>query len=118
MRTLYASDRAFTVWTYTVSRTRLLLRSTGGAGHDTRIDVMFAGVEQLLLAPAYQGLTIGEADDAEVAAHRARHGDLGGTLYLLGDGLDSFVVAGFVQWHEDVRGPHDRSFFGHFPGSS
>ncbi|MFD7083923.1 hypothetical protein ACFYXV_11370 [Streptomyces sp. NPDC002181] len=119
MSELYRSDRTFKVWAYTVSHTRLLLRSTIQNDGENRIDVFFGGVDRMLLQPVYEGLTIAEASAEDLRAYERRYGPLGRSLHLyrLGDDRDGFVVAGVVQWHEDLGNSRTPSYFGHFVGA-
>ncbi|PZG02762.1 hypothetical protein [Micromonospora deserti] len=115
----FRSERYFKVWAYSVSKCRLLLRSTKDPGISTRIDVYFGGVGRMLLKPYYEGLHATEADAATTAEYRDRYGEIGTgyTLFTLEPDLRSFVVAGVMQWHEDDGGFDDPSFFGHFKGA-
>ncbi|MFG2889715.1 hypothetical protein [Streptomyces sp. NPDC048248] len=118
MGNIYESDRLFKVWQYTVSHRRLLLRSSREE-YGTRIDILFAGVERLCVQRVYEGLTIrrgtgeearriGEALDIEVDVE---------SLYLLGDGISSFVISGAPQWREDDGYNDDPSRLGQLPGT-
>ncbi|MEV7417951.1 hypothetical protein [Streptomyces sp. NPDC089919] len=121
MTELFASDRMFKLWAYTVSHRRLLLRSTSEGGvAESRIDVCFGGVARMSVEPFYDGLTVTEVPQDEWAAYSGRIGEVpsGFRLYALGAGQQGgLVIAGVVQWHEDTRGFDDPSYFGHFPGA-
>jgi hypothetical protein len=110
----FASDRMFKVWGYSVSHSRLLLRSPMEDGYATRIDLFFARVARMLLRPSYAGLRAAVAEPAEVAQYRDRYGEVpeGYTLFTLEPGLASFVVAGVMQTHEDEGSYLERSYFG------
>jgi len=111
---LFTSPRYFQVWSYSVTKTRLLLRSTLEGGERSRIDLYFGGVSRMLLRPAYDGLTVVEAGPAERETFRDKYGEMapGSELFLLEPGLASFVVAGVCQWHEDAGSHRDPSWFG------
>lgn len=114
----FRSARHFQVWAYSVSKCRLLLRSTKDSGIATRVDVYFGGVGRMLLKPDYDGLHVAEASAADLRVYRDRYGEIGPgyTLFILEPDLRSFVVAGVVQWHEDTGGFQDPSAFGPFTG--
>ncbi len=114
MTELFTSPRHFQVWSYSVTKTRLLLRSTLEGGERSRIDLYFGGVSRMLLRSAYDGLTVVEAGPAERETFRDRYGEMapGSELFLLEPGLASFVVAGVCQWHEDAGSHRDPSWFG------
>lgn len=118
MQDLFRSDRLFRVWAYTVSHKRLLLRSTEEEDHK-RTDVFFGGVQRLLLKPDYSGLRVSEADAATWAVFQERYGAIGEglTLFELESDLQSFVVAGVMQFHEDEGNYRSPSYFGHFLGA-
>ena len=99
MTELFSSTRDFQLWTYSHDGRRLLLRSTRERPDGTRIDVMFARVERMLLRPRYAGLVVTRT----------------GSGFALGAG--SFVVAGEFHWHEDGLAFDEPSAFGEFPGS-
>lgn len=119
MDEVFESERFFQVWAFTVSKTKLLLRSTDNGGLSTRIDLYFGGVHRMLLKPEYSGLRAAPADRADVELYRERYGEIepGPTLFTLEPRLESFVVAGVMQWHEDEGGFRDPSYFGHFLGA-
>ncbi|MCP3819226.1 hypothetical protein NLX86_14270 [Streptomyces sp. A3M-1-3] len=119
MSELYRSDRYFKVWQYTVSHCRLLLRSTRDNPPSTRIDVHFGGVSHMMLRPHYDGLVIREGTADECARLEQEYGVqiTSGNLFVLGENLSSFVVAGRPQWHEDQGGFGDPSWFGHMIGT-
>jgi hypothetical protein len=111
---LFTSPRYFQVWSYSVTKTRLLLRSTLEGGERSRIDLYFGGVSRMLLRPAYDGLTLVEAGAAERETFRDHYGEItpDAEVFLLEPGLASFVVAGVAQWHEDTGTSRDPSYFG------
>lgn len=113
---VFESQRKFMIWAYSVSHSRLLLRSTMGSDHPTRIDLYFGRVARMLLRPVYQGLRAGVADTPDTEKYRDRYGEIpaGYTLYTLEPDLASFVVAGVMQSHEDTGGFQEKSYFGRF----
>jgi len=127
---LYESDRYFQIWQYSVSKCRLLLRSTRDNPPATRVDIHFGGVGIMLLRPAYDGISIRYASVAERKQVDERYGAAGipGELYIISapseikaefdQRLQSFVTAGPLQWHEDDGYYDAPSWFGHMPGTS
>jgi hypothetical protein len=116
---LFRSDRYFKVWQYSVGHRRLLLRSSRDMPPATRIDIHFANVDLMLLRPHYDGLVIRRADDEECEKAGLDYGVevKPGRLFVLGDGLRSFVVSAPPQWHEDEGAMDDPSWFGHMRGT-
>jgi hypothetical protein len=118
---LFSSERHFKVWTYVADRRRLLIRSARDDDATTRIDVFFAGVSAMLLAPYYEGLTIragGEAEYGRVARLVGHVPAAGGLFMLEGGGLTGFVESEPPRWHEDEGWFRDPSHFGRLPGTT
>lgn len=61
---LLDSERTFTVWSYTVSHSTLLLRSVKPDPEARRVDVLFKGVERMDLPSRMDGLRITGDDGA------------------------------------------------------
>lgn len=116
---MFRSDRYFKVWQYAVGHRRLLLRSSRDRPPDTRIDIHFGNVDLMLLRPGYDGLVIRRANDEECGKVSLDYGvDVKpGRLFVLGDGLRSFVVSAPPQWHEDEGTMDDPTWFGPMRGT-
>ncbi|MEU5083690.1 MULTISPECIES: hypothetical protein [Streptomyces] len=116
---MFRSDRYFRVWQYSVGHRRLLLRSSRDMPPATRIDIHFANVDLMLLRPHYDGLVIHRADAGECEKAGLDYGVevKPGRLFVLGDGLRSFVVSAPPQWHEDEGTMDDPSWFGRMRGT-
>ncbi|MEV8637569.1 hypothetical protein AB0395_38595 [Streptosporangium sp. NPDC051023] len=110
--------RGFQVWQYSVSHSTLLLRSVNVAGFSTRIDVVFVGVELMLIRPTYSKLIIFcvEGDEKREILVNESEEVIGKQLFLL-DGKASYVVAGGFSWHEDAGDHHTPSRFGPLRGT-
>ncbi len=54
----FQSIRQFDIWQYAISHRQLLLRSNPSDGHDSRIEILFKGVEWLQLPSTMYGLAI------------------------------------------------------------
>ncbi|MEU8549465.1 hypothetical protein AB0C81_21165 [Streptomyces roseoverticillatus] len=115
MQEIASWDREFHLWTFSVSHSRLLLRSVNVDDQDTRIDVLFSGVERLNLPSSFQHLQIHKLDAPEVPAIiRDELNNLHRTHIFLLNGQDFFVQATHCQWHQDIGGPATPSKFGPF----
>lgn len=117
---LFQSERYFKVWQYSVSKSRLLLRSTRDSPPATRIDIHFGAVGLMLLRPYYDGISIRRSSEQERALVDVRYdsADIAGELFLIGEELKSFVISAAPQWHEDEGGFYDPSWFGHMIGTA
>src|SRR5689334_11720122 len=93
----YQSERRFQVWRYEVGHSMLLLRSTKGDQHATRVDVLFKPVKRLDLPTAFDGLTVERAGE--------------GRFDLRGDGWSGSVHATTVSVTEDEGEYFDPSPF-------
>ncbi len=116
---LFRSERYFKVWQYSVSKNRLLLRSTRDNPPSTRIDIHFGAVGLTLLRPYYDGISIRRASNEERALIDETYSsaDVAGDLFVIGEEPQSFVISGAPQWHEDEGGLNDPSWFGHMIGT-
>ncbi|MBQ0987040.1 hypothetical protein KBZ10_21490 [Streptomyces sp. F63] len=116
-RELFRSDRAFSVWAYTVSHGQLLLRarSTGRDGtRRSRIDVLFKPVRAVKTGINYSGLVIRCATDEErrlilAETGHARRDDRVLMLETAEGRRRDHVVAGAVGWSEDWEGDQEPS---------
>ncbi|GIH29562.1 hypothetical protein Aph01nite_78720 [Acrocarpospora phusangensis] len=121
---LFRSDRAFTVWAYTISHSQLLLR-TRTTGHDgstqSRIDVLFKPVRAMKLRVEYDGLVIRCATQPE--AERIHAENTGITrdarcLILETAGESDYVMTHAVGWQADLESDRDASELAGFaPGT-
>ncbi|MFF3510343.1 hypothetical protein [Streptomyces sp. NPDC002573] len=106
MAEIFRSERAFTVWQYTVAHhARLLLRSSRRTESDTRIDLHVGGVNGMFLRPSYDGIVIREGTSEEVRHITSILGPevfrQGGRLHVIGeDRMTGFVVGGPLECHE------------------
>lgn len=60
------STRFFQLWSYSVSHSELLFRSTKSSEFPTRMDVFFKGVKEFHLPTTSKGLVIIEASDSDI----------------------------------------------------
>ena len=99
-------DRIFQLWSYTVSMSRLVLRSTKTPTFASRIDVLFQGVRAIKLPTHLNGLVISipGADDADrISAETGFLPDEHKTFYLLnGAHYSGYVVAAVMATCEDA----------------
>ncbi|MBO8195213.1 hypothetical protein ITI46_26710 [Streptomyces oryzae] len=113
-------DREFQVWQYSVSHSKLLLRSFDPDEYETRIDVLFPAVELMMLRPAFETLAIQELSTTEaqdfLVDRRAPQPQPWGTLYVINDG-EGYVQAASCKWHEDEGDHHTPSRFGPLRGT-
>ncbi len=89
------SDRAFQIWTYSVSHGQLLVRSPKSKKYPTNVDVSFFGVKLIDLSTGFIGLTIEDASPEEITAaqHRLREPSWIGRVYRLTSESRKFFVA-------------------------
>ncbi|GAA4637826.1 hypothetical protein GCM10023196_093210 [Actinoallomurus vinaceus] len=120
---LFRSDRAFTVWAYTISHSQLLLRTRTRIGQ-SRIDIVFKPVLAVKLRIEYRdGLVIRCAHQTEAEQIRAENTDLdpsdGARYLILETGEDrDYVVTYAVGWEEDTATDSDPSKLADFvPGT-
>lgn len=114
MEILFSSARRFKVWRYSVSHSVLLLRSPRNEASSTRVDVVFQQVARMQLDAAFDGLAIGKAGPIERAELETRLGrafPVELDVFLVGEGLDNYVLSGPPAWHEDEGRYRDPSFF-------
>jgi hypothetical protein len=117
---LFRSDRAFTVWAYTISHSQLLLR-TRTTENQSRIDILFKPVRAMKLRIEYDGLVIRCATQPE--AERIQGENTGTTrsahcLILETAGESDYVMTHAFGWQEDLESDHDPSHLAGFvPGT-
>ena len=107
--------RMFQLWEFTVGHKQLLLRSTKDDRFRTRVDVYFKNVAVVNLPTICHGLTISEADGAQqqdLLSQVSQTGLSAGKVFLIrGDRFTGYVIAGFMDWHEDELEYDDPSKF-------
>jgi hypothetical protein len=105
-------SRRFQLWSYSVSHSELLLRSTKSTGATTRIDVLFKNVGAICLQTIIDNLVVLEVSAGDVS-QRWRDISVGERrlFSVSGVGFSGYVVAGSLAWHEDELEYHEPSFF-------
>ncbi|MFI6348877.1 hypothetical protein [Streptomyces sp. NPDC050560] len=115
MRRLLDFQRRFRIWHYSVSYSRLLLRSLNIHEYETRIDVLFTNVELMHVPSTWDTLVVDEQDRAGadsvigpgvVLASRPNH-----HVFVLNGG-PYYVFATHCDWHEDEGDSRSPSKFG------
>lgn len=113
------SDRRFQVWGYTVSHGQLLLRSNKDRHEATRVDLLFKNVTIMKLPSYFKGLTVSESTVEAIGLgdHQAEW-TLNQKVYRLrAQGFEGYVVAGFMDVHEDDKEYYEPgAFFEDGPG--
>jgi hypothetical protein len=115
------SPRFFQLWSYTVSHSELLLRSTKSDHYPSRIDVFFKGVEEFQLPTSFNGLSIADVSSEEVRTLQAfkPSPETGyDCKFYKVKSVDfvGYIVALLARCHEDNGEYHEPSFF-HSPTS-
>jgi hypothetical protein len=110
------SKRFFQLWSYSVSHSELLFRSTKSTEFPTRIDVLLKGVKEFHLPTTSKGLSITEASDADIQrlCTLRQSPSLGKDVKVFtvqGADFVGYVAALIVLCHEDEGEYHDPSFF-------
>jgi len=110
------SKRFFQLWSYSVSHSELLLRSTKSAEFPTRIDVFFKGVSALHLPEASNGLSITKASDADIRKLCTLRQSLSfgkdvNVFMVQGADFVGYIAALIALCHEDEGEYYDPSFF-------
>lgn len=108
---MFASERVFETWRYTVSHRQLLLRSNKTNTANTRMEILFKNVSLMLIGPMFKGLAITICDAESLDTFGMRAFNLGGrVLYQLEtESFRGFVAAGDITVHEDALGYDDPS---------
>jgi hypothetical protein len=120
-REIFRSDRAFSVWAYTVSHSQLLLRSRvtkADGSRQSRIDVLFKPVQGVKTRIDYDGLAIRCAMEDEADQILAETGNTARSLRVLileSQDREDYVVAGAVGWLEDAEDDRTKSRLAFFP---
>lgn len=110
------SGRFFQLWSYTVSHSELLFRSTKSPESRTRIDVFFKGVSEFHLPTTLHGLSITEASDSDIqkvcSLRKSLSLDRGEKLFIVqGSDFTGHTTALRVASHEDEGEYDEPSFF-------
>ncbi|WP_329246339.1 hypothetical protein OG417_51480 [Actinoallomurus sp. NBC_01490] len=121
---LFRSDRAFTVWAYTISHSQLLLRTRTtmqDGSRQSRIDIVFKPVRAMKVRIEYDGLVIRCATPAEArrisGADTGIHDDAHCLILETGNDHD-YVITYAVGWEEDMETDRDPSKLAGFPPGS
>jgi hypothetical protein len=89
-------NRQFQFWEYTVSHGSLLVRSPKGLQWVVNIDVMFFGVQLVLLPRHLNGIEVreGSSSDVEIVSQMYGQGQRSGRVFVIvSEGRRYFVVA-------------------------
>jgi hypothetical protein len=111
-------ERDFQVWLYTVSHAQLLLRSNRSDAEQTRVDILFKGVNAVQLPTIMRGLNMSTAPRSKAVEISKTLGvplSRNDKVFVLrGADYVGFVVALVAFAHEDEGHHWDPS---HFAGS-
>jgi hypothetical protein len=110
------SKRFFQLWSYSVSHSELLFRSTKSAEFSTRIDVLFKGVKEFHLPTTSNGFLIAEASDADIrklcTLRQLPSFPKDGKVFTVqGADFVGYIAALVALCHEDEGEYNDPSFF-------
>ena len=110
---VFASDRAFSLFSYTMSHGLLLLRSGRTNEQSARIDILFSDVRAMELRSWFTGIVILEVGPDHIANRPSNSGkmiEIGSRVYSLkSPEWEGFVVAGILTTCEDEGGLLARS---------
>ncbi|MDX6199526.1 MAG: hypothetical protein QOJ79_2677 [Actinomycetota bacterium] len=103
---LYESSRRFEVWGWRVGHGGLLLRSNPTPEYARRVEVLFKPAYAACLPSWLDGITLCEADSAEVADWHAQHHGVHlhdyNNLFMVSTGsVRGWVVGGSANGRED-----------------
>lgn len=103
---IFASNRLFEVWRYTVSHRQLLVRSNRGSLLETRLEVLFKDVAFMAILPVMKGMTITELDPAidELPLSVMSIGIRRPWYRIESEGVVGYVAAGAILTNEDGLG--------------
>lgn len=104
---ILTSPRRFQVWTYLVSHSQLLLRSTKEDGYSTRVDVLFRDVVWVSFPTLFDGLKICEGAWPSWIPEDLKEGRK--SFQILSQEVSCFVVSGSVTVLEDEGAFHEPS---------
>ena len=114
-----AFHRRFQVWSYTVSHTQLLLRSTKTEEAPTRIDVLFKDAVSINIPMLIDDLRVDVLRESAVpdCINMGSHELSGRTIYSVrGVNCDGYVVAGYFGYVEDEGEYYEPSSLLQLPG--
>lgn len=111
MQSIATWEREFKVWDYSVSYSRLLLRSLRDLG-PARVDVLFSNVLFMHLPTSFRRLQIDLAEGRPSGVIEIPDAS-NGNWYVINGG-ESYVFATHCQWHEDDGNFKSPSRFGPF----
>ena len=106
MKTIYASDRIFHLFSYGVTHGQLLFRSCKTDTDPKRVDILFREVRAMELRSWFEGIEIVEEENSSFLGSRPSRPipmfDKEIRFYRLkGSGWEGFVVGGLVSYFED-----------------
>lgn len=109
------SKRFFQLWSFSVSHSELLFRSTKSVELPTRIDVLFKGVREIHLPSTSNGLLIKEASDTDIRLlcplRRSQFGEEIKIFTVQGADFMGYIAALIALCHEDEGEYNTPSFF-------
>jgi hypothetical protein len=111
MTAIASWERPFQTWHYSVSYSRLLLRSVG-QGFAGRVDVLFSNVRLMRIRAEYEALEI-STEAGWLPPDIGSELELPGQWFLINSGTD-YIRATHCQWHEDDGNSMTPSHFGPF----
>jgi hypothetical protein len=111
MQNIATWEREFRVWDYSVSYSRLLLRSLRDLS-PTRVDVLFTNVAFMHLSTNFQRLQV-DMTEGRPSGVAEIPDSVVGNWYTINGG-ESYVFATHCQWHEDDGNFKSPSRFGPF----
>jgi hypothetical protein len=112
MNNFFNSTRFFQIWIYTVSHSRLILRSVNNKERDVNgfnIDIEFWGVGYLELSDKFNGISIQEIKEDKPEKFSKYSESLGYKVFeVRSNGINSYIVAagcrvGGNNWENENR---------------
>ena len=111
VRNVATWERGFDVWDFSVSYSRLLLRSLQDSS-PARVDVLFSNVRFMHLSTEFERMQIDTAEGRSFGGIEFPD-SVKGDWYVINGG-QSYVFATHCQWHEDDGNFKSPSKFGPF----
>ena len=99
----FLSTRLFQLWRYTVSHSRLLLRSVKTEAAHSRIDLAFLNVDLVCLKATLNGVRIEEVHPSDISFPGLEIAVRGKAYRVTSGDFSGFVVAGAFAVAEDGR---------------